>query len=87
MNAAEYLKENREQIIAQLNAEISRKIIVCGRAATDLRGAMMVYKESFEQTGMAWKAKEEAEKAINGNIKVRNHLLNGSMNQRPSFMR
>ena len=88
-NATEYLNDNRNKIISTLQNEIKRKTAVCGRTATDLKGAMMIYKEVFENTNQAWKAKEAAIEAIGGNIKVSKYafLSDASKRQLGSSMR
>ena len=75
MNTQDYLKQNRESIIKKLSMEISRKISVCGRAATDLKGAMIVYKQTLEATEKPFKAEEAAMQAINGKIKASSRLF------------
>ena len=72
-----------------LTSEIKRKTVVCGRAATDLKGAMSIYKEVLEASGMAWKAEDAAIEAIGGNIKASKyaHLSESAQRQMGSWMR
>lgn len=82
MNTTTFLAENRENIIKRLSTEITRKIAVCGRAACDLKGAMIVFKGELEATQTEWKAYEAAEKAINGKIKVSKYFFLSESAQR-----
>lgn len=89
MDTQKFLSDNRDSIINYINSELKRKIAVCGRAATDLKGAMIVYKEVLESTELEWKAKEAAIKAIRGGIKASKyaHLSDASRRQLSSSMR
>lgn len=75
MNTQNYLQDNREQIIKSIKMELNRKVSVCGRAATDLKGAMIVYKKVLEATEKPHLAKKAAEDAINGSIKASSRIF------------
>lgn len=84
-----YLSENRNEIIDKLQREIKRKLTVCGKTATDLKGAMIVFKNTLESTGNIHAANKASIDAINGKIKASKyaHLSESAQRQMPSSWR
>ena len=89
MNTSQFLKDNRESIISEINREIERITILFDRAKCDLKGAMGIYKNTLEATQNAGKAIEEAKKAIKGGQKMSPYFFisENSLGQLGSSMR
>lgn len=89
MDTSNYLQENRKTIISTLERKITTAEILFDKAATNLKGAMIIYKEVLEATENTREAMDAAKKAIEGSLKVSKYIFlsPGSINQLPSSMR
>jgi len=88
-NTSTYLKDNREEIITEINQEIKRVSSLFGKSFVNLRQAMIIYKDVFESTSNAGKAREAVEIAIKGNQKLSAYFFisESALSQLPSSMR